>query len=65
MANDEYQKCFIDCIEHHFSKNQFFGLPYKLFTQQFSESSFGLDSLYEMFCLGIDYGSKEIKRSDL
>lgn len=60
MPKEEYQKCFIDCIENHFSKNSF-GLPYAKFCKHFKDANFSIEDIYEMFCLGIDYGSNVIK----
>lgn len=61
MPKEEYQKRFIDCIEKHFSKNSFFGFPYTEFCKFFKDAEFSIEDIYEMFCLGIDYGSNAIK----
>lgn len=61
MTKEEYQKCFIDCIEKHFSKNNFLGFPYAIFCKHFKDAEFSIEDIYEMFCLGIDYGSNVIK----
>lgn len=58
---NEWQKAFVEVIENKASLNSF-GLPYNKFISLFKDSSFSLENLYEMFCLGYEAGKESTRQ---
>ena len=54
---NEYQKAFMEVIEHKCSLNQF-NVPYKTWIETFKDAKFSIKDLYELFCLGYSEGSR-------